>query len=222
MGNYQAVVFDLDGTLLDTLTDLWNAVNVACKSKGFPPRTRLQVRRALGNGLQQLLKLSLPKDVDENRFKCLFQSFRSYYLAHCNEATHPYDGIPELLQQLQAAGIKTAIVSNKAHPAVQELRDRYFPETMKVAIGESAQVRRKPAPDTVLQALRELGVDKSQAVYVGDSEVDKATADNVGMDCFLVTWGFRDRGELQALKPTALVDRPEEIQKLVLQEQHQR
>lgn len=216
MTKYQAVVFDLDGTLLDTLTDLWNAVNVACKSKGFPPRTRLQVRRDLGNGLQRLLKLSLPKDVDENRFKCIFQAFRQYYLNHCNEATHPYEGIPELLRQLQAAGVKTAIVSNKAHPAVQELRNRYFPETMKVAIGESTQVRRKPAPDTVLQALRELGVDKSQAVYVGDSEVDKATADNVGMDCFLVTWGFRDRGELKALEPTALVDQPEEIGKLVL------
>lgn len=216
MAKYQAVVFDLDGTLLDTLTDLWNAVNVACKSKGFPPRTRLQVRRDLGNGLQRLLKLSLPKDVDENQFKCLFQSFRQYYLAHCNEETHPYAGIPELLKTLQAAGIKTAIVSNKAHPAVQELRNRYFPETMKVAIGESAEVRRKPAPDTVLKALRELGVDKSQAVYVGDSEVDKATADNVGMDCFLVTWGFRDRGELKALEPTALVDRPEDIAKLVL------
>lgn len=216
MTKYQAVVFDLDGTLLDTLTDLWNAVNVACKSKGFPPRTRLQVRRDLGNGLQRLLKLSLPKDVDENRFKCIFQAFRQYYLNHCNEATHPYEGIPELLRQLQAAGVKTAIVSNKAHPAVQELRDRYFPETMKVAIGESTQVRWKPAPDTVLQALRELGVDKSQAVYVGDSEVDKATADNVGMDCFLVTWGFRDRGELKALEPAALVDQPEEIGKLVL------
>ena len=216
MTKYQAVVFDLDGTLLDTLTDLWNAVNAACKSKGFPPRTRLQVRRDLGNGLQRLLKLSLPKDVDENRFKCIFQAFRQYYLNHCNEATHPYEGIPELLRQLQAAGVKTAIVSNKAHPAVQELRDRYFPEIMKVAIGESTQVRRKPAPDTVLQALRELGVDKSQAVYVGDSEVDKATADNVGMDCFLVTWGFRDRGELKALEPTALVDQPEEIGKLVL------
>lgn len=216
MTKYQAVVFDLDGTLLDTLTDLWNAVNVACRSGGYPTRTRLQVRRDLGNGLQRLLKLSLPKDVEENQFRSLFQAFRQYYLTHCNEATHPYGGIPELLVQLKAAGIKTAIVSNKAHPAVQELRDRYFPETMKVAIGESARVRRKPAPDTVLQALRELGVDRRQAVYVGDSEVDKATADNVGMDCFLVTWGFRDRGELQALKPTALVDQPAEIQKLVL------
>ncbi|WP_416182187.1 HAD family hydrolase [Acidaminococcus timonensis] len=216
MTKYQAVVFDLDGTLLDTLTDLWNAVNVACRSRGYPTRTRLQVRRDLGNGLQRLLKLSLPKDVEENQFRSLFQAFRQYYLTHCNEATHPYGGIPELLAQLKAAGIKTAIVSNKAHPAVQELRDRYFPETMKVAIGESTRVRRKPAPDTVLQALRELGVDRRQAVYVGDSEVDKATADNVGMDCFLVTWGFRDRGELQALKPTALVDQPAEIQKLVL------
>lgn len=107
--------------------------------------------------------------------------------------------------------MKLAIVSNKAHPAVLSLRDRYFPETMKVAMGESQGVRRKPAPDTVVRALEELGIPKDQAVYVGDSEVDKMTADNVGMDCFLVTWGFRDRDELAALRPTALIDRPEQI-----------
>lgn len=208
--NYQAVVFDLDGTLLDTLTDLWNSVNEACREYGCAPRTRLQVRRALGNGLENLLRKSLPQE-DENKFQRVFQDFRAYYLKHCNEATRPYDGIPELLKDLQALGVKLAIVSNKAHPAVLALRDRYFPETMKVAIGESQGVRRKPAPDTVVRALEELGIPKDQAVYVGDSEVDKMTADNVGMDCFLVTWGFRDRDELAALRPTALIDRPEQI-----------
>ncbi|WP_297861954.1 HAD family hydrolase [uncultured Acidaminococcus sp.] len=213
---YQAVIFDLDGTLLDTLTDLWNAVNAVCKKYGYPPRTRLQVRRALGNGLERLLWLSLPGDVEENRFQAAFQFFRGYYLKHCNEKTRPYEGILELLRQLQLQGIRLAIVSNKAHPAVLELRDRYFPETMKVAIGESVEVRRKPAPDTVFKALEELGIPKEQAVYVGDSEVDKKTADNAGMDCFLVTWGFRDRDELAALEPAALIDRPEQILEKVM------
>ena len=208
---YQAVIFDLDGTLLDTLTDLLNAVNAACKKYGCAPRTRLQVRRALGNGLERLLRLSLPEDMEENRFQAAFQFFRGYYLKHCDEETRPYEGIPELLRKLQQKGIRLAIVSNKAHPAVRELRDRYFPETMQVAIGESVEIRRKPAPDTVFKALEELGIPKEQAVYVGDSEVDKKTADNAGMDCFLVTWGFRDRDELAALEPAALIDRPEQI-----------
>ena len=208
---YQAVIFDLDGTLLDTLTDLWNAVNAACKKYGCAPRTRLQVRRALGNGLERLLRLSLPEDMEENRFQTAFQFFRGYYLKHCDEETRPYEGIPELLRKLQQKGIRLAIVSNKAHPAVRELRDRYFPETMQVAIGESVEIRRKPAPDTVFKALEELGIPKEQAVYVGDSEVDKKTADNAGMDCFLVTWGFRDRDELAALEPAALIDQPEQI-----------
>lgn len=208
---YQAVIFDLDGTLLDTLTDLWNAVNATCKKYGCAPRTRLQVRRALGNGLERLLRLSLPEDMEENRFQAAFQFFRGYYLKHCDEETRPYEGIPELLRKLQQKGIRLAIVSNKAHPAVRELRDRYFPETMQVAIGESVEIRRKPAPDTVFKALEELGIPKEQAVYVGDSEVDKKTADNAGMDCFLVTWGFRDRDELAALEPAALIDRPEQI-----------
>ena len=190
---YKAVVFDLDGTLLDTLTDLWNSVNAACREAGCAPRTRLQVRRALGNGLENLLHKSLPETMDLARFQRVFQDFRTYYLAHCNEETRPYRGIPELLEALEKLGVKTAIVSNKAHPAVLALRDRYFPKTMQVAIGESREVRRKPAPDTVFRALEELGIPREEAVYVGDSEVDKMTADNAGMDCFLVTWGFRDR-----------------------------
>lgn len=186
-------------------------MNAACKKYGCAPRTRLQVRRALGNGLERLLRLSLPEDMEENRFQTAFQFFRGYYLKHCDEETRPYEGIPELLRKLQQKGIRLAIVSNKAHPAVRELRDRYFPETMQVAIGESVEIRRKPAPDTVFKALEELGIPKEQAVYVGDSEVDKKTADNAGMDCFLVTWGFRDRDELAALEPAALIDRPEQI-----------
>lgn len=208
---YKAVVFDLDGTLLDTLTDLWNSVNAACREAGCAPRTRLQVRRALGNGLENLLHKSLPETMDPARFQRVFQDFRTYYLAHCNEETRPYRGIPELLEALEKLGVKTAIVSNKAHPAVLALRDQYFPKTMQVAIGESREVRRKPAPDTVFRALEELGIPREEAVYVGDSEVDKMTADNAGMDCFLVTWGFRDRDELAALRPTSLIDSPEQI-----------
>lgn len=182
---YKAVVFDLDGTLLDTLTDLWNSVNAACREAGCAPRTRLQVRWALGNGLENLLHKSLPETMDLARFQRVFQDFRTYYLAHCNEETRPYRGIPELLEALEKLGVKTAIVSNKAHPAVLALRDRYFPKTMQVAIGESREVRRKPAPDTVFRALEELGIPREEAVYVGDSEVDKMTADT---PAWTVSW----------------------------------
>lgn len=202
---YQAVIFDLDGTLLDTLTDLWNAVNAACKKYGCAPRTRLQVRRALGNGLERLLRLSLPEDMEENRFQTAFQFFRGYYLKHCDEETRPYEGIPELLRKLQQKGIRLAIVSNKAHPAVRELRDRYFPETMQVAIGESVEIRRKPAPDTVFKALEELGIPKEQAVYVGDSEVDKKRRTMPGWTVFwsLGAFGTGMNWQLWSLRPSS-------------------
>lgn len=215
MKNYEAVLFDLDGTLLDTLADLTEAVNAVLSKFHYPKKTALQVRRVLGNGLEQTLRLSLPPHVTKTQFQEMFLYFRKYYIAHCNVATKPYDGIPELLEGLQRRGIKMAIVSNKTQPAVKELARLYFPDTISTAIGESPLVKRKPAPDTVLAALKELNVDPQEAMYVGDSEVDKETADRAGLDCILVSWGFRDREDLAALNPAFLVDRPEEIAKLV-------
>lgn len=215
MTTRKAVIFDLDGTLLDTLEDLAAAVNHILERYGYPLRTRAQVRKALGNGLERLLRLSVPDTIAEERFQKMLGEFRPYYFAHCNEKTCAFAGVPELLASLKQKGIAMAIVSNKAQPAVAELCRQYFAEYMETAIGESPDIRRKPAPDTVVKALELLGIHKEEAVYVGDSEVDKATADNVGMDCILVSWGFRDRPQLEALQPWKLVDSPKEILNLL-------
>lgn len=207
----KAVIFDLDGTLLDTLEDLTAAVNHILREYDCPLRTKQEVRKALGNGLERLLRLSVTDTIEKVQFQKMLAEFRTYYFAHCNEKTGAYPGIPELLTRLQQQGIAMAIVSNKAQPAVTELCRQYFGNYMQVAIGESAEIKRKPAPDTVVKAIEILGVSKEEAVYVGDSEVDKATADNVGMDCILVSWGFRDRPQLEALNPWNLVNSPKEI-----------
>ena len=211
----KAVIFDLDGTLLDTLDDLAATVNYVLGKYGYALRTKKQVRSALGNGLERLLRLSLPATIEETLFQKMLAEFKPYYFAHCNEKTGAFTGIPQLLDSLKQRGILMAIVSNKAQPAVTELCRQYFGAYMETAIGESAEVKRKPAPDTVLKALELLGISREEAVYVGDSEVDKATADNTGMDCILVSWGFRDRPQLEALKPWKLVDSPEEILNLL-------
>lgn len=215
MTKRKAVIFDLDGTLLDTLEDLAAAVNHILGTYGYPLRTKQQVRKALGNGLERLLRLSVPASIEETRFQQMLGEFKPYYFAHCNEKTGAYPGIPELLGSLQRQGVAMAIVSNKAQPAVTELCRQYFGAYMQVAIGESAGVKRKPAPDTVLKALEILDVAKEDAVYVGDSEVDKATADNVGMDCILVSWGFRDRALLDSLRAWKIVATPYEIEEVI-------
>lgn len=211
MQKYKAVIFDLDGTLLDTLDDLADAVNHVLLEYGYPPRDKKQIERFLGNGIARLTELALPEQVSPERYTQIFATFKKYYTEHCQVKTQAYPGILALLAQLQAQGYKLAIVSNKNAAAVAELAELYFKKYITVAIGERPGIRKKPAPDTVLQALQELGCTKEETVYVGDSEVDKATADNVGMDCILVQWGFRELAELQALRPAYLVSKPEEI-----------
>lgn len=210
---YDTVIFDLDGTLMDTLEDLANAVNEILGRHGYPVRTIEEVRRIVGNGLKQTLTLCLPDGTGQDVIDALLPEFASYYQAHCQEKTKPYDGIMETLRELCARGYKLAIVSNKRDEAVKTLNRECFAAYVKVAIGEneSAGIRKKPAPDTVYQALEELGSKKEQAVYVGDSEVDKKTADNAGLPCISVDWGFRDREELEKLMPAYLISRPEEL-----------
>lgn len=213
MKKYDTVIFDLDGTLMDTLEDLANAVNEILRRNGYPVRTIEEVRRIVGNGLRQTLTLCLPKGTKEQVVDELLPDFASYYQEHCQEKTKPYDGIMDVLKTLHERGFKLAIVSNKRDEAVKTLNKECFQEYVKVAIGEneSAGIRKKPAPDTVYQALQELGSKKEQAVYVGDSEVDRATAENAGLPCISVEWGFRDREELEKLKPAWLISRPEEL-----------
>lgn len=210
---YDTVIFDLDGTLMDTLEDLADAVNETLRRNGYPIRTIREVRRIVGNGLRQTLRLCLPEGTPEREVERLLPEFASYYQEHCQIKTKPYDGIMETLQKLCERGFKLAIVSNKRDEAVKTLNRECFQAYVKVAIGENEDkgIRKKPAPDTVYQALRELGSVKERAVYVGDSEVDRMTAENAGLPCVSVDWGFRDREELEKLKPAYLISRPEEL-----------
>lgn len=193
---YDTVIFDLDGTLLDTLDDLTDSVNAVLAQHQMDPYTRDQIRSFVGNGIRRLLLRAVPGGEQNPEFEQIFEEFRQYYSIHCMDKTGVYPGIKELLEQLSAEGYNLAIVSNKADFAVKKLRDRYFKESIRVAIGEREQVRRKPFPDTVYQALEELGAQRSRAVYIGDSEVDIQTAANADIDAVIVQWGFRDRAFL--------------------------
>ena len=176
--SYDAVIFDLDGTLLDTLTDLADSLNAVLQLHDLPLHTKDEVRRFVGNGIRKLIERAIPGGTGHPQYEQIYQDFCTYYGEHCMDATEPYPGVPSLLDWLKKAGYQTAIVSNKADP---------------VAIGEREGIRKKPAPDTVFQALRELGVEAQHAVYVGDSDVDLETAANAGMDVIPVCWGFRSR-----------------------------
>ena len=213
MSKYKAVIFDLDGTLLDTLEDLADSVNYVLDKFGYPLMDKKTVRSFLGNGIRKLMDLSLPAGLTEEQKDAAFAVFKTYYIDHCQIKTKPYDGMVDLLKTLSEEGYKLAIVSNKTYLAVKELNDTHFSKYVRTAIGEKPGIRKKPAPDTVLKALEILGCKREETIYVGDSEVDKSTADNVPMDCILVSWGFRDKPQLTALHAKYLVDSPQEILK---------
>ena len=201
---YQAILFDMDGTLLDTLTDMEAAVNHILEKYGCPTRTLEEVRRFVGNGAGPLIHRALPQGVDPDREAEILADYRAYYQAHNCVETRPYDGIGPLLERLRREGVRTAVVSNKPDEAVRPLVAEHFGALADIAMGETAQRRRKPAPDMVNDALAALGADKSRAVYVGDSEVDIETARNAGIPCISVTWGFRDREQLVEAKAAEL------------------
>lgn len=215
MKKYKAVIFDLDGTLLYTLEDLTDADNYVMRKFGYPEHTIDEVRSFVGNGIKLLIERSIPDGNKNPDFEAAFSEFKSYYTDHCQIKTRPYDGIMELLSKLYELGYKLAIVSNKNQAAVTELNDIYFKDFISTAIGEMDGVRKKPAPDTVLKALSELGVTADDAVYVGDSDVDRETAKNSDMDCVSVTWGFRDRELLESLNPYAIIDTPKDLLKYI-------
>lgn len=211
----KAIIFDLDGTLLDTLEDLYLSVNAALKCYGFPLKTREEVRQSVGNGVRNLMRRSVPQGENNPQFEDCFLEFQKYYAAHLNVHTGPYTGIPKLLEKLSKQGYPMAIVSNKSDYAVKELNRKVFGGLIPVAIGESEGVRRKPEPDTVCKALKELGVHKEDCVYVGDSEVDLQTAENCGIPCISVSWGFRDREILENLGAEKIVDTADELMEVL-------
>ncbi len=217
MNNIRAVIFDLDGTLLDTLMDLANAVNAALAKNGMSQRTVEEVRRFVGNGVRNLMIRAVPDGEDNPAFEKTLGDFRAYYAEHCKDETRPYEGIPELLKTLRQKGIKMAIVSNKLDSAVKVLAKEYFGEYITSAIGEMEGVARKPAPDMVFKALEELGICKEEAVYIGDSDVDIMTAMNAKMPCISVTWGFRDRAFLMFHGASWFADTPKDLGELLME-----
>lgn len=211
----KGILFDLDGTLLNTLDDLAAAVNVTMDRFGWPRRTIAEVRRFVGNGIPRLMELSAPEGTSPGELAAATGAMRAYYDAHSALATAPYEGIPTLLTALKAMGVPMALVSNKPDGPVAELAERYFPGIFPVTVGDSPLRERKPAPDMPLYALEQLGLTVKAAVYVGDSEVDIRTARNAGLPVVAVTWGFRDREQLEALSPDYMVHSPEELMVLL-------
>ena len=210
---YNTFIFDLDGTLLDTLGDLAAAVNYALRTHGLPEHSIDDVRRFVGNGVRKLMERAVPDGAGNPLFEDTFATFRQYYMAHSLDTTRPYEGIPEALAALKAQGCRLAVVSNKMMAATQALCSHFFPDTIEVAIGEheAAGIRKKPAPDTVVAALKALGVGKEHAVYVGDSDVDILTAANAGIPCISVLWGFRDKTFLIQHGAKTLISAPHEL-----------
>jgi len=217
MKKYDTVVFDLDGTLLNTLEDLADSVNYILNSHGFPCRTTEEIRSFLGNGVTDLIKRSISQPLESIEYQTYISEFCEHYSKNMQNKTRAYEGIMELLEQLSKEHYKLAIVSNKFDKAVKQLNEVYFGKYIKVAIGESKGVLKKPAPDTVLKAIEELKTTTDKTVYVGDSEVDVRTAKNAGIICVGVTWGFRDREVLEKEGADYIIDKPQELLELLKQ-----
>lgn len=215
MKKIEAVIFDLDGTLLNTIEDLADSVNAALIEYHCPQKTIGQIRTYVGNGIRNLMIRSV--DLGETRpdFEEIFQAFRVHYRTNCKHKTKPYEGVYELLEKLKADGLKLAIVSNKADFAVKELNEYYFKDIQMTAIGEREGILRKPAPDTVFQALKELGASAESAVYVGDSEVDIQTAANAKMPCISVTWGYREKQFLEEHNAGIFAEKADDIYRIL-------
>ena len=209
--NIKAVIWDLDGTLLDTLGDLAASTNAALQKNGQPQRTVDEVRQFVGNGIGKLIHRAVPEGCPADTEKQVLDDFVAHYAQHSRDTTRPYDGVLPLLDALIARGVKLGIVSNKIDFAVRELSAAYFGERMQVAVGDDPSRRRKPAPDSVLEAMRRLDVTPEETVYVGDSDVDVLTARNAGVTCCAVSWGFRSEACLREAGATHIAATPEAL-----------
>lgn len=211
MKEYNTYIFDLDGTLLDTLQDLAASTNYALRSSDMPEHSVDDVRRFVGNGVKKLMERAVPGGLDNPKFDETYATFRRHYMKNSMNTTRPYPGMIQLLVELKRRGKNMAVVSNKFYNATQELCRHFFSDYISVAIGERENIRKKPAPDTVIEALRQLNVSADNAVYVGDSDVDIATAKNSGLPCISVLWGFRDKDFLIEHGAEIFARKPEDI-----------
>jgi len=215
MNDKKCVIFDLDGTLLYTLEDLKNSVNFALTKNGFKERSIDEIRAFVGNGIENLMRKSVPDDITEEQFYNCFEDFKSHYKIHSEDNTVEYAGVTEVLKTLKQKNILLAVVSNKADFAVNTLCKKYFPQLLDCAFGEREGIKRKPCPDAVNEVVKLLMVEKDNCFYVGDSDVDVKTAHNSGMKCIACTWGFRDRSVLEKENPEYIIDNVNEILKIV-------
>lgn len=210
------IIFDMDGTILNTIEDIADAVNYILKKYDKPKKKVEEVKYFVGNGLKKTLERSILPEVNDSWIDKVYPEFTAYYKEHANEKTESYGGIIEVIKELRKAGYRLAVVSNKRQEAVDELCEVFFQECFDVAMGDREGIRIKPAPDMVDSVLTRLGIERREAVYVGDSDVDIMTAKNAGMDCISVSWGFRDREFLVLHGATTIIDRPEELVTLLL------
>ncbi len=205
----KAVIFDLDGTLLNTLDDLYISVNHALKHYNYPLRDKEEVKSFIGNGIRDLMTRACPENVEN--FEEVLAFFKEHYSIHSQDNTRPYDDIMELLTTLNEKGVKCAIVSNKFDGAVQELKDKYFLGLIEVAVGESPLVKKKPAPDSVLKVMEILNVNNDEVIFVGDADTDIETSKNASIKCISVLWGFRSKEFLKEKGGSIFVNKPLEI-----------
>lgn len=212
---YKAVIWDLDGTLLNTLEDLMNSVNYGLSAHGMPHITLEQTRRYVGNGVAKLVERAVPHGTDKETTEDVLKDFKTHYSVHSMDKTKPYKGMVELMTKLKNDGYSMAIVSNKLKEAVEELAEIYFPGLVDVAMGDTPDIPKKPEPDMIFKALELLNVGKDEAVFIGDSEVDVATGINSGMDMITVLWGFRDMEELKKAGAEVFAKNAVELEKIL-------
>lgn len=215
--SYKAVLFDMDGTLLDTLEDLCDSTNHALAQMGYPLRGIEEIRHFIGNGAEKQIRRAVPEGTSEGKIMETLAAFRAYYQDHCQIKTKVYDGLLDVLSELKEKGVKMAVVSNKPDAAVKKLSREYFGDRLDYAIGPSDGVRCKPYPDMAEEALKALGVEKKDAVFVGDSEVDVQTGLNAGLDVIAVSWGFRSRQVVIEAGAKMIADDASELEKLILE-----
>lgn len=208
---YDLIIFDMDGTILNTLEDLKNSLNYVLQQAGYQTRTLEEVRTFVGNGIRKTIERALPSDIEEEKVDELFSLFMDYYAIHNTDNTKPYNGVIELLKELKHLGYKTAVVSNKQNSAVKSLCKKFFSGLFDVEIGEKVNIAKKPEPDEVNEVLKILNIDRTKSIYIGDSEVDIQTAQNSKMKSIIVDWGFRDRKFLYEHGAEVIVSNPSEI-----------
>lgn len=208
---YDLIIFDMDGTILNTLEDLKNSLNYVLQQAGYQTRTLEEVRTFVGNGIRKTIERALPSDIEEEKVDELFSLFMDYYAIHNTDNTKPYNGVIELLKELKHLGYKTAVVSNKQDSAVKSLCKKFFTGLFDVEIGEMENIAKKPEPDEVNEVLKILNIDRTKSIYIGDSEVDIQTAQNSKMKSIIVDWGFRDRKFLYEHGAEVIVSNPSEI-----------